>query len=602
MNKTLPAEAARGVAAIVLSRSHARSVYFLVFAAFYLISRLSHIDSDAPPWDLALYQPVDEFWYTFTGLNLYQFGSLIHSPVPGMPGEGSALHLFLSLATAPSLFVFGNNYFGLRLPAVVFGLITLLTFLSLAWRVAHTERIGRVAAWIAAAYLVADFCFLVSNRIVEPSVVNTAAMMAVLLLASRETSAEASGFTRRAVTLGVACGLSVLWVYVYTAFVMLAVGLAILAVSARGGLAVCARNGMAYVAGIAASVLASEIILRLSFGLSVADVAADIVGIGNSVGERLPMHDTLFNLASALWSNVSVAGKQYFTHNIFRFSPGLLYAFLASLPIFAVVAWRKRSLFLLTVSFLLVARYLQNVVLPHDWFQKKMVMLLPLVLIVVLVALAHREKVEWLGITARHKLLYGAYCAFCAWLVLSGLDLPAVGRGWIDQINRIVTPLAIAAHVLFAFGPSTARLAAVPAFGVLALASNAALSATYVLLHPTFRYRDALIALAPRVNDRLLVGGVSFAVRLYNTSRPAINCYQYYRLGEDAALRGTLRLLSSGASSQAIVYTPNFNHPFRCWAAFAPAAGMYLTTTFDFGDVGGEYRLGLFELPRKLEQ
>jgi len=70
-------------------------------------------------------------------------------------------------------------------------------------------------------------------------------------------------------------------------------------------------------------------------------------------------------------------------------------------------------------------------------------------------------------------------------------------------------------------------------------------------LHPSYRYRDAMIAAAPILDGKTTAGAISIAFRLYNSSTPVMNPYQYELLpGGMTSYYQTLKQLFADGTAQ----------------------------------------------------
>ncbi len=83
---------------------------------------------------------------------------------------------------------------------------------------------------------------------------------------------------------------------------------------------------------------------------------------------------------------------------------------------------------------------------------------------------------------------------------------------------------------------------------------GAALSAQRLFLDATYHYRDAMAAAAPLLNGQITAGGFSYAFRLYNTSEPVLNPYQYQYSARGLAAydAGLSRLFSERISRRSV--------------------------------------------------
>ena len=92
-------------------------VAWLVVVAAFLVTRFAFLDRDLPPWNLAMYQPIDESAYTIPAFNLHHYGTWTHQDVPWVPLEGSPMNVLQSLVTSWTLGL-DWTYWGFRASSV----------------------------------------------------------------------------------------------------------------------------------------------------------------------------------------------------------------------------------------------------------------------------------------------------------------------------------------------------------------------------------------------------------------------------------------------------------------------------------------------------
>ncbi len=213
------------------------ALLIVVVGLAFILSRIVFLDADLPPWGLTHYQPIDELFYTISSFNLFHYGSWVHQVVPFVRDDSSPLNVLQGLLTWICLELFGNTYWGLRMaPELVawcsFGLMAVLL-----WRIvpaadalgAPAGGIGRAAVaglWTMVAFF--DFSFLVAARVAEPTSFRLVAVCAILVLCSLPYF-NAAVRVRRSLLLGLLTGVAVVFVYVYNAFLVPGVFVAVLA-------------------------------------------------------------------------------------------------------------------------------------------------------------------------------------------------------------------------------------------------------------------------------------------------------------------------------------------------------------------------------------
>lgn len=329
-----------------------------IFALFvllvaYFFSRIYALDSDIPLWSKSHYSPVDEFYYTTLGFDIVEG---INSPSGKDVGSGlSTYNLVQQLSTAGSLFLFGDNYYGLRMPSVFAGLVVLLFFFLIL-----LKRFGFLWAVILSALLVANFGFILATRIAEPTVFRMAAAAVFIVFCSATDRFGA----KRAFMLGCIAGVFWLFVYPTNAFLPLT-GLVIVAISYEKR---SAANLLSCVAGLAFSGV---------FYLSC------FVILGNDVSSLLAVRDTFSDRVSGteggllkgmLIKLLSVRQAGFFSAHLYFF-----YATLASL---AVMIWcalfdRKRLLWIDRVLFVFIFCFLLQTAFVNDYPERKLIFILP---------------------------------------------------------------------------------------------------------------------------------------------------------------------------------------------------------------------------------
>ena len=547
---------------------------FLLGLAF-IVSRVVFLDRDLPPWRIAVYQPIDEFYYTISSFNLFHYGSWVHQVVPFVGDDSNPLNVLQALLTWVSLEIFGNTYWGLRMASVVvacgsFGLIGVLL-----WRLvpardaagAPAGGIGKTAVvglWLTVAFF--DFSFLMSARVAEPTSFRLFAVCGILVCCSLSyfnTAVRA----RRSFVLGLLTGAAVAFVYIYNAFLVPGVLAAVLAWSWHAGRRDVARHGAAFVGGAACAFAAYFGLVwwlyRVGpFGwytLWISRFSTTSRGAG-------------FKMVK-LWS-IGIG-------NIFRFNPGLLTVALLSLPLFVYAVWRYRSRLEIAVLSVL-AFFVAQSGFVNDYPQRKMLILLPLVLAVIAAAHARLPELARRLPTIRLTLVAAAATGLAAWVAFRGhklaAELSARGPALPDRVQIVIGASAVAVCVLLVAVSLTCRrgsrlpLAASAALLVCLIAPGAALAVTYVYGHPAYTYRQAMKAAAPDVDGQVTAGGLAYSMRLYNTSVPVLSGY----LPDPAAYWREMRRL---AAQHIAVGT--FSYTDRKDRRRLAAAGYVLVQTYD---------------------
>jgi 4-amino-4-deoxy-L-arabinose transferase-like glycosyltransferase len=181
----------------------------LVLLVLYVFSRLLFLDADIPVWSVSHYSPIDELYYTETAFNWVE-----GVYAPNGQYEVSYFNLAQQLLTSLSLSLFGDNYYGLRLPSVLAGWIVVSSLYLIT-----LKRFGFASALCFSLLLISEVSFLLATRVAEPTIFRLAAISILLLAYSLEAEHKSQ---RATLFLGVLTGVAWCFIYPTNAFVVLA--------------------------------------------------------------------------------------------------------------------------------------------------------------------------------------------------------------------------------------------------------------------------------------------------------------------------------------------------------------------------------------------
>jgi len=137
------------------------------------------LDSDIPTWENSHYSPIDEFYYTTESFDIVEG---VHAPDGKLLSpQYSAYNIVEQLVTAGTLYILGDNYYGLRTPSVLAGLAVLILFYLLV-----LNRFGLAYAISFSLLLISEQSFTLATRIAEPTIFRMAAAAALLLIFAKQ--------------------------------------------------------------------------------------------------------------------------------------------------------------------------------------------------------------------------------------------------------------------------------------------------------------------------------------------------------------------------------------------------------------------------------
>ena len=509
----------------LICRAPGHAVAFVLLTGGFLVSRMIFLDRDLPPWSVAQLQPIDEFFYTISGFDLYRYGWIAHRVVDYVPTDAEPTSLLENAMTAIALALFGNNYYGLRVASVCAGLSAFVILYFLLRRhvppakTSVEDGLAGVLPLLLLGYLVADYGFDMAARVAEPTIFQILAMALVLIAFSSWPSPQPS--IARAFWLGAIAAAAWLFVYILNAFVVAAVLLTLVVESRVGGMRRVAAQLSAALAGCAAASAAWAVIIYLEYQETPTQVFhVYIRGRGTSI------------LASSGLgiSSLHARAVEITSTNIFRFDLPVLLAFGLALPVFLYRMSRERDTFSFLVAALTALLLLQYCVVP-DSPQRKLVLLSPLIVLIVGMAVPYVGRFMAAVGSSR-----AGQATMLLWLAAVEYWVAAVYRavnGSLDSGMKTLSVACVALLIgvlvaaLIGGGRLSRALAVVGCFS--AVLPGVYFSAENLWIDPTYRYRDAMTASAPYLNGHVTAGGYSYSFRLYNSSVPVLdpNMYLY---------------------------------------------------------------------------
>ena len=517
----------------------------------FLITRLPLLDADIPQWELTQYSPIDEFGYTVPAFNLVHYGAWVYQAAPWAPVEGLPMNVAENAAAAISMQLIGYDYWGLRASSLAFALVAFLCMVGIVRRQAVQARsLDRIPSWLAlavtggaVALLLADFSFILSARIIEPTVSRLAVAAAVVYLVSRGTFLGARHGLMRSGAFGVVIGASVIFVYIYNLFLVPA-ALATVAWWAfrSGGWRGLVRHTTAFLVGVLAIWVVYFALILAIYGQTPLEWYRVWIGsFGNS----------------ARASGISIdKALTVLNGNIFRLDPTFLGLFLASLPVFVWSLVRRPSPTGILIGAGLIFLVAQTAVVADYPARKGLMLLLFALPIAAAGILLLGPFREWLGMRRWRLIAAGVWLVIALAITLLETPLrPVPAHG--SVLATIVAGAGVVGVVAIAIVAVTRRMGIVlPALAAIGLAVLAPLlyaDAAFVYRHATFTYRDAQIQVRPVVDGQQTAGGWSFGMQLYNTSRPVVNGY-FYGMSRSDYERNVVRMFAEGRASSLFDY------------------------------------------------
>lgn len=536
--------------------STAKFKFLAVLATILLIGlflmRFIGLDKDIPNFGISLYQANDEGSYSTMALKLQNYGNLTETTPDGISLSTSATfraNIFGNLAQTLTLFLFGDNYLGFRLPYALAAAATILITLQVIRKCINRYQMGKTGRYLlygTIIYLLCDFSVLMMGRCVENSVLRSliTAIFLWIWFANEENPIVqyfALGF------LGI---ISIFLVYFSNIHLIL---LAFILGGWKLYRYLTKRNKyffkyfVSWLGGILLGLSISELYYRLVWHSGCFENLFMSLGAFSdriSSGSSLDSEHILVK-----WIKGFVT---FWDSNFFFFGITIGIIFFISLLYLAVRAITREDSNLLVITGIVFA-FLIQCTFTNDWAERKSISVLPAIVIIVVIGIfflnseqRRREIKPWLL-----RVLLILTAVFAAGLVYSTfrfrwnkgyfIDFEAIDIT-IWKIGALVQLLASYVVLLCLFLETFSAkekkavklniqhnivLSGTAIALSMAIAINIFFSVKYVYFNNLYTERDARIEIGAIADGQYVAGPFSFGYSLYNDIMPVWDSSYY---------------------------------------------------------------------------
>jgi hypothetical protein len=549
-------------------------ISFLVLLAIFVLSRAVFLDRDLPPGIISSYVQIDELYYTIPAFNLYHYGETNHKIVPFIEDQNTPVNVMENVATFGSLRLFGNNYYGLRMASVFPALfIFILLYLILKKILNGNLEPGeqdpaadrglkrRYILYFLLAYILCDFSFLVAGRVAEPTIFRMLALMIVIYLGSLSVFAQPLESKWYSMLLGFLALVSVVFVYIYNAFIFFALAVTVFMWAYKAGRKNALKKGAFFLLGSLLGLLSYQVFAQVVYHSSLLEVYHTLIpfqsrmGVGESQTSAFVFYMTnIFTL---------------FITNLFRFNIIILFIFMVSLPVFVKKVINERTNFDILIFNLILFFIMQTLVI-NDYPLRKLIILLPLIIIFVTSSYTYSARyLMEIKSTSSGRAIMICYWIL-AWLftlVVASIYLfpqvsgaAALATGNLTYLNWGVFLVVSLTMILNYISEIRIKPIGMVICLLLILLPNLFLDGKYVFLNRTYYFRDTMIAMSDKVDGKIIAGGCAYGFRLYNKSIPVLNfyttSYSYDKNQVELYHQNFDQVFASNLASYSIAFTP----------------------------------------------
>ena len=476
------------------------------------VMRFVFLDQDAPSYMVGGICQEDEAYYVTGAIERYNIDQGLF-----IEGTSQTDGEVLMLATVPltylSFKIFGDNYYGLRIPAVILSLLSLLLLLLIFRR--NKGALAPIALFGFTLLLFFDFYFALFSRFQTPQIYSIFGISLLLWVLYRPDFEK----PKYAILAGNISVLIVLLIYPYNAFASIAVGLMYCWKSIQ------LKNVKPLI--FLGTGVVSGFILFHFFAQLVGSSLENYLDLLTRI--RSVRNETDLGIHAIKNSLFGITNTNFLRYNLSYF----LFLALGLILMISEIKKDKKNTYLVFPLLCFVMAYVQGIFISSYPF-KKWIVLFPLVITIVGYAISNLDKVIPL-LKKRGNLLILFFFVFFAAYSFKVNNSPMYWSGfkywyyentplWLNLINVGCLLLALAA-IVFRNKLSLAKYRIISISTLLI--TGFCLSYFYMYRSPEFEYRNTLTAMAADVDNKAIVGDFAHAYCFYNNSIPMLNPYRF---------------------------------------------------------------------------
>lgn len=484
-------------------KNRRRRILFFCFLGALLCLRVIKLDVDVPNWNIAMYTPLDEGPYAMQAIRLARPNLSHMVELLGTKGHewNSSVSFLLTLFTTVTMKVFGNNYYGLRMGSVIASIFIAVIVLKIIYTYAKEEK--GIVLWTGLV-LTCNFSFLLSARIVEPSIFRSLLIMLPGAYIFKKEKKDINWWI-----LGILSTICITWGYVTNVFIFVpAVVLLIVEVASKK--AVWWKSGLRFFGGCVMAFLGGECCMYL---VQQRTFLQDTIRVFGHETKRIALN---FNM-------IAENAKQILASNLFTYNVPLFVLSVLAVTYCLYTGVKERNRAKVWMSMAAFGFFLQGM-FTTDFLYRKCVVIFPILIICIAIMIIemkffkeHRMKI--LMLTGLFSLL-GMSCAHGR---ISGL----APEDMTDR-TKIYLYCIQGAALLFLFGAVFIKRKSIV---LLCLIFAILLPDLYMdykyIIRAEKTEKESMIELGEIVGEEYVLGyGYSYC--LYNNIIPVSNAYDFY--------------------------------------------------------------------------
>jgi len=585
------------------------TIFFLIITLIFTFTRVIYLDSDLPPYHKTLFGSKDEQVYNNLSFNLFHFNAIDN--IVGKFGlKGSAnvenqLNDFANnIYTYFGLLIFGNNYYGLRMPSVIISLIILIILITLLYKFLENnnfkDNIFLVLLFLI--WLTFDFGFLTASRNAAPVIFRSFYLLLILLYVNYILKLKNSFLVLiHYFIIGYLSSFLVFFSYLTNSFYMLAIFLLIVYCGYyKREIKNTLKQILVYFSGILAGIFIADKIYEKYTDVNILDSLSIQIHVYST---RLGSNSNVYNLL--------IEGMTKFiglvTSNLFTLNFTLFFFMLLFIQNSFHILYKRNKISNLHVILLMIiiAYFIQSLFYnPHS--SKWIIILYPILFLYIFINFYNvKNKIEI--VLNKYRYTYYILAIFTATVYFGNEVIQYLYHIKFNQVYDIELTIirAVSFSIFLFFMFLTNKIRTEQTYKnkinwilLLALLPNMYLSIKYFYVSPKYNYRDTLMALSKKIGDDVIAGGWSDGFRLYGQGNTIFTWYQIQDI--EKYRKGIAEIFDRDIAKYTIDYSkPDFINIKKDINLFNKNYSLEKDTTFYLGE--GSYRDSLILYERTIK-
>lgn len=507
---------------------------FLIFLLFAL--RAFGLDKDIPNFGISLYQSVDEGIYSRATLNLFNSHNLFNI------GEYELYTLpflrtnvLVSIVQYLFMNVLGDNYTGFRIVSVLINFLILVFLYKciklICVRNKLDKKYTRVIIISILTFVVLDFSFLLSSRVIENSNMRALFLLILVYLFTKyQDNIEKSFFIYGFISI-----FSIFLVYFSNLFVGLPFILFLLIDLKNRDFKAMIKKLKYYVFGALLALAIAEIYYIFVWdSTAFKDFFGTIFNFSSRIGENTNSSRTMM-----IFNNFCY----FFGSNIFFYSPLFLFLSLISLKESFRKYLTNHNIAEILPALFIISLLLQSLV-ARDYIERKAFTIYPMLLLCIVYFAVNviKNKDDFIHVKVSKAQVFNDILIYVVFLVcvyfgvylrlqndyfldFKFADVEVLKFSTLIQISLVLIYLFIHhTRIKIKFGKIIAIISCVFLVGV-----NTYFAVNYVYAFNYKTDKEAMIEIGNKCKNNIVMGARAYSYTLYNDIKPLVNDYKIYR-------------------------------------------------------------------------